>query len=302
MNQKHFDKMLKTFKEHNIIDSIVEEFYQNTKRNTIGVDEALNPNLVGLTLFDKPIIGYANVNDQIFDAYFEEYNIMFNKFVKPKQWLNSAKTVVSIFLPYSAAIKKGNSENMKRPSLEWLHGRYEGQVFINELSVYIQSKIEAMGHKCIIPSLDERLKVDIATRNHSDGNDYTRLSNSDFGSSWSERHVAYSAGLGTFGLSKNIITEKGSAGRLTSFITDIEFAVTQRSYTDVYEYCSFCGQCIINCPVNAISYEEGKKHTVCSRYIDWVLKNHSPRYACGKCQVKVPCQDSIAKSIDSSDL
>lgn len=285
-----------------MIDRIVEEFFRNTKGNTIGADEALDSNLVGLTLFDKPIIGYADANDQIFNAYFEEYDIMFNKFVKPDQWLDSAKTVVSIFLPYSGAVKKGNGENLKRPSLEWLHGRYEGQVLINELSAYIQSEIEAVGHKCIVPSLDERLKVNIATRNHSDGNDYTRLTNSDFWSNWSERHVAYAAGLGTFGLSKSIITEKGSAGRLTSFITDIEFDVTQRPYTDVYEYCSFCGQCISNCPVNAISLGEGKKHTVCSRYIDWVFEKHAPRYACGKCQVEVSCQDSRPKISNSLEL
>lgn len=74
---------------------------------------------------------------------------------------------------------------------------------------------------------------------------------------WSERHAAYVCGLGTFGLSKGLITKKGIAGRFTSLITDLPLLADERAYTDVYEYCT--------------------------------------RYGCGLCQVRVPCEAGIPK-------
>ena len=41
----------------------------------------------------------------------------------------------------------------------------------------------------------------------------------DYASNWSERHVAYVCGLGTFGC-QGLITSKGLAGRFGSIITD----------------------------------------------------------------------------------
>lgn len=279
-----------------MIKQLVDDFFEISDGNYIREDVALDSELNGMQLFDKPIIGIASANDPIFETYSNKHDIMYQKFIGPKVWLKSAKSVVSIFLPYSEQVKTGNANNLKRPSLEWLHGRYEGQKFINELSEFIKMKLEHAGHKCVIPSIDDRLDVRIGTRTNKDVNTSLSLTNADYWSSWSERHVAFAAGLGTFGLSKNIITRKGSAGRLTSIIIDIDFKATERPYTDVYEYCTFCGQCISNCPVNAIHINKGKEHTVCSKYIDWVLKEYYPRYACGKCQVKVPCQDGIPET------
>lgn len=79
-------------------------------------------------------------------------------------------------------------------------------------------------------------------------------------SNWSERHVAFVCGLGTFGLSKGLITEKGIAGRLGSLIVSEKFAPRTREYTDIYEYCTRCGACIRRCPAGAISLENGKEH------------------------------------------
>ena len=112
-----------------------------------------------------------------------------------------------------------------------------------------------------------------------------------YSSNWSERHVAYAAGLGTFGLSKGLITKKGTAGRCISIITDAVFEPDKRPYTGVYDYCSFCGVCARNCPAEAISKEEGKNHYRCSEFVNTTKAKHSPRYGCGKCQVKVPCEN-----------
>ena len=120
-------------------------------------------------------------------------------------------------------------------------------------------------------------------------------------SNWSERHTAFICGLGTFGISKGLITEKGMAGRFGSVITSAELPVTPREYTGVYEYCIMCGLCQKNCPVDAIDASrpphEAKDHGICEAFChDETLAVFSTevgeitRYGCGKCQVSVPCE------------
>jgi epoxyqueuosine reductase QueG len=83
-------------------------------------------------------------------------------------------------------------------------------------------------------------------------------------SNWSERHIAYACGLGTFGLSRGIITKRG-----------------------------MCGVCIERCPAQAISYEGKMNQALCGDFLDKVRNKTSPRYGCGKCQVAVPCESAI---------
>jgi len=46
--------------------------------------------------------------------------------------------------------------------------------------------------------------------------------NSGPSSNWSERHIAYAAGMGTFSLNDAFITEKGIAIKLLSVVTELE--------------------------------------------------------------------------------
>jgi epoxyqueuosine reductase QueG len=141
------------------------------------------------------------------------------------------------------------------------------------------------GFAAVAPLFDPRFAV---------GNPaVTDKSRQDFyTSNWSERHAAYAAGLGTFGLSRGIITEKGISGRLGSVITSAEFPATPRPYKGLYDYCIKCGTCIKHCPVGAIS-DEGKRHPPCSAFLDKTKEKYKPRYGCGKCQTAVPCERGI---------
>ncbi|MPM73368.1 hypothetical protein SDC9_120348 [bioreactor metagenome] len=116
-------------------------------------------------------------------------------------------------------------------------------------------------------------------------------------SNWSERHVAYVCGLGTFSLSKGLITEKGVSGRFGSLVTTAPLTVTPRAYSELYEYCVFCGACARNCPAEAIAIdpEVGKRHAPCAAFLDEYRPQYAPRYGCGKCQVRVPCRDGIPR-------
>lgn len=184
---------------------------------------------------------------------------------------------------------------MQVPSNEWLHARIEGQKFLNSYSRFLQTALIQAGYEAIVPSLDKRFWAKISPPIDKIHN-YEEINNAPlFTSNWSERHVAFLCGLGTFGLSKGLITSKGMAGRFGSVITSLELSPDERHYSEPFEYCMKCGKCARNCPADAISIERGKDHDMCSAFLDDVMEKYHPRYGCGKCQVKVPCEHGIPK-------
>lgn len=258
--------------------------------NHLSEKEATDESVVGLKLFEKPIIGYASANDDLFEKFKTDEKITHGRFTPPREWMEDAKTVISIFLPYSKQVKAGNRRNMREPSKEWLHIRREGKSIIDKLTQHIKEILTQQGYLCIAPSIDDRFEEIIGTWIDID----RQLTNSDYGINWSQRHVAYVAGLGTFGLSKTLITKKGVTGSFTSLITNMEHEPTKRDYQGIYDYCSMCGVCISNCPPEAITFE-GKDYTRCSKFIDEIDEEYGPGNGCGKCQVKVPCENGIPK-------
>ncbi|MDR1515967.1 MAG: 4Fe-4S binding protein [Synergistaceae bacterium] len=251
--------------------------------NYVPDDAAITHDAAGLRMFDAPIVGVASAGDEYFTE-FRQKNIIGEHFATPGEWLRSARSVVSMFFPKTARVKDSCASSLKWPSAEWLHARIEGQAFINETMERAKAAIEAEGYEAVIPSQDRRFfSVSAKARDELPG--------VNFSSSWSERHVAFVCGLGTFGLSKGLITRSGVAGRFGSIVTSLDLPPTPRGYDGVYDWCTMCGACARNCPANAISPDEGKNHFPCSAFLDETRKRFAPRYGCGKCQVKVPCQD-----------
>lgn len=52
-----------------------------------------------------------------------------------------------------------------------------------------------------------------------------------------------------------------------SIIVTASLEADERSYTDVYEYCTRCGACTRRCPVQAIRMETGKDHETCGQHL-----------------------------------
>jgi epoxyqueuosine reductase len=268
--------------------NIITGFIASSEENRISRQIAISESVIGLRIFDEPIMAISDASDPYF-GLLKQPTVIGGHFMAPKEWMPEAKTVISIFLPFSEEVRSGNGKAMKLPSAEWLHGRIEGQALICSLLKHLEAQIEADGNKCIVPILDARF-----WSRTKPSNDPSHPGMA-FTSNWSERHVAFICGLGTFGLSKGLITQKGISGRFASLICDIELKPDTREYEGVYEYCTMCGKCVKNCPAGAITLEAGKDHTKCSNFINETLEIFSPRYGCGKCQVKVPCESRIPK-------
>ena len=261
---------------------ISKDFVENSEDNYISKEIAISENVVGMKIFEAPIFSFASADDEYF-MRLKQPSVIGEHFMHPKEWLPQAKTIISFFLPFSEAVKMGNRREKTWPSEEWLHGRIEGQAFLNKLCMHLKSVLIDEGYDSLVPALDERFW------SNNDGTKHK----AKFTSNWSERHVAFVCGLGTFGLSKGLITPKGIAGRLGSIITELYLPPDKREYENIYEYCSMCGKCVKNCPVDAITIEKGKDHYPCSAFVDKTSEKYKPRYGCGKCQVAVPCESRI---------
>ena len=249
-------------------------------------NQVLIPDLGKVTLFDTPLIGFASAQDEIFMRY-KEPNVIGPLFWGPREWLPSAQTVTSFFLPFTAEVRESNREDRALPSAPWLYGRIEGQQFIQGFMEHIQNWLTDQGIGSCVPILDKRFKLQ--------KNPVTGKSGRDFHveSRWSERHAAYACGLGTFGLSRGLITKKGMAGRFASIVLEAALVPDTRKYIGIDDYCTKCGACAARCPAGAITLEFGKNNIKCSKYVDELEIQYAPRFGCGKCQTKVPCEYGI---------
>ena len=247
------------------VDQAITDFLTNNPLNCV-------EELGGLRIFDAPLLGVANSDDPLF-ARMKEQVAVGPQHMSPMEWLADAKAVVSYFLPFSLAVRKANRQD-GLPAKEWLYGRIEGEALNNALRRFLTDFFIQAGYQAVSPVLDQRFTV------------VQRRSN------WSERHVAFIAGLGTFSLSRSFITKCGSAGRLGSVVVNLALEPTLRYYKSIDENCAHCGSCIPRCPPLAID-ENGKDNAICSTYLDTIKDMFRPRYGCGKCQTGVPCEDQI---------
>ena len=259
------------------------EFLRDEALNYVTEADALAPEAAGIKLFDEPIVGVADVDDELFEKLKEE-GVIGPHYLGPKDWMADSKRVVSFFLPYSEDVRKANRPAWTgEPPVQMVHGRVQGQKCINSWADKVVDFVRAQGFKALIPMEDGRFEHHLTPKEEG-GKCFT--------SNWSERHTAYICGLGTFGAAAHIITEKGASGRFASFITDAEIDVDVRPYTGLYDYCTHCGACMRRCPGSAICMESTKEHPKCAGALMHVVEKYGT-FICAKCQTGVPCESCI---------
>lgn len=243
-------------------------------------------------IFDEPLVAFANGDDPIFSQY---KTVIGNFHLTPREVLEKATgkkpenvSVISWILPISKRIKLSMRPQTHYPSMRWSHSRYYGERFNEYLRTQVVSFLQGQGNAAIAP-FTSRFFQRLSLPNG-------RTSN------WSERHVAYAAGLGTFSLSDGFITPKGIAMRCGSVVTDMKLPASPRNYDSHTANCAFlvngsCGECIDRCPAGAIT-ARGHDKNQCYRYMHEELTPLLERYGveiagCGFCQTAVPCESAI---------
>lgn len=241
--------------------------------------------------FEKPLVGFADAGDHLFIEYKEiigdfhltPIEILSKLFPRHSSSWNGA-SVISWILPISKSTRQSNCKETRGPSPAWEQTRIHGEAFNNQLREYVVSLISKQHGLAAAPMLSEIFGVHQSDK-------------SGFCSNWSERHAAYAAGLGTFSLTRGLITRSGVAMRCGSVVTNLKFKPTSRSYKDYQEYCLLenCGKCIHRCPAGAIT-KEGHDKDMCIMHIAELMDESAEGYpGCGLCQTGVPCEAGIPK-------
>lgn len=275
-----------------MIEKEAEMFTESSGFNYVSEEDAIYPKLSGMRIFETPIAGVSSADDRLFYDEFRKCDVIHPEHMVPEDVLAGAGSVISFFWPFTEEVKRSNRTAYDEPydpeiknqhcSAEWLHARIEGHEFMMEMLKHMCVMIRDMGYDAQVPMLTDKYRLITPT-----------ISN------WSERHIAYASGLGTFGASRGIITEKGMAGRFGSIVTTLKLQPDKRAYSSPFEYCIMCGACQTRCPEKAIDLSRGtvgaKEQKICEKYVRGSrLLPHGPRevvrYGCGKCSVKVPCE------------
>lgn len=276
------------------IISLIEQLVEHSPENTLQL-----PN--GEKAWSKPLIGFANGSDPLFrflkqdigDFYWlpeEAYQLAFQGEVVPSDQL----TVVSWVIPQTKLTKSDQRKQKEVPCERWARSRLFGEDFNNLLRKTVAEEISKAGFPAVAPML-------IPAFRREDSEKY------GFASSWSERHTAYIAGLGTFGLSDGLITRVGKAIRCGSVIAKLMVEPDIRLYHDHHQYCLFyfdgsCQQCADRCPAEAIN-SNGHDKVKCHDYIRQKTAPFSEQQYglkidnCGLCQVKIACESGIPAQI-----
>lgn len=244
--------------------------------------------------FDEPIVGFAAADDHLFIEY---KSVIGDFHLTPLELVRSdggtawiPRTVVCWVLPISEATRISNRSETLYPSRAWARTRSHGEAFNAALRRHLVSYLSDAGFHAVAPQL------------HPAWQEYPDTP-VGVASSWSERHAAYAAGLGTFSLNDALITQRGIAHRLGSVITDLPLEPSARSYPNHLSNCLFyrngsCGACIGRCPVGALS-RSGHDKPICREHVYGTAPKavgelfNVPNTGCGLCQTDVPCESRI---------
>ncbi len=274
------------------IYQLAEGLWKSVPGNVLREDMGIKPEYVGIGMYDCPLVGFGAAEDPLFDE-FKRLGVIGPWHMSPKEWLPEARTVISLFFPTSREVRESNRKATQIASDLWAYARIEGQEYIGRFMDAVAAWFQEKGFTACVPSTDHRWQRLV------DGHGitgYPEIPEHGFGSSWSERHAAYVCGLGTFGLSKGLITRRGIAGRFGSIVVSAAFEPDPRPYTGVYDYCIQCGACARRCPAQAIDKNTGKDHVRCRACLLAASETLAPRYGCGLCQTSVPCEEWIPNS------
>jgi len=278
----------------------------------------------GRNIFSYPLIGVAQGNDPIFQKFKE---IIGPEHLTPlEMWLandqvqlvESDLRTISIVFPFTNKIRKKSNKptlagRLQLPSEIYAVARNYGNEFKRNIIKQAIDFLKDKGYKAVSGMFSDA---------------YTIFLKGGFYSTWSERYLAFAAGLGSFGLHEGLITEAGCNIRLASVITNAPLKVTKRKNDEPYANCLYyakgtCKECVKKCPANAIT-EKGYNKVKCNKYrmkvvrkmvprlrsilkpdprsINWKLREDIHIVGCEFCQFGVECMDKNPMASNYLDL
>jgi hypothetical protein len=154
--------------------------------------------LDGSPIFQPPLVGFVSGSDPVFRKIKEVVGEFYMTPLEAVEKIAEIRGVeappedrigiVSFILPISNETRRENAKTKDAPSERWAHTRLFGEEFNRMLQQHLVTVLEQKGYFVAAPEMEEKL--------------FRMLVDQKVGwaSTWSQRHVAFAADLGTFGL------------------------------------------------------------------------------------------------------
>jgi epoxyqueuosine reductase QueG len=259
-------------------DSIIEEICGFVEDYAQGMNRAIK--------WGTPLVGFA---DAVHPSILALKEIISPFHAMPSDVLPGAAIVIASFIPFSRELAQANSTAGRLASPEWALAYEQTNKMFIYLNLHLIGYLEGLGYRAADPreahTFDQEALI----------------------SNWSHRHLAYAAGLGTFGLNNMLITKSGCCGRYTTLVTNLD---VKPDHPIDDELCLFrkngsCGICVQKCPMGALStsgYDRKNCYSLLkenarvyteygSSYIEAESgkANSEGSEVCGKCITESPC-------------
>lgn len=263
------------------------EFLARSPLNRVGESET--------RWFDDPLLRFADARDPNF---LECKRSVGSHHLTPQEAWDAqhgegsfrSGTVIAIALPIAEPVRRTNARQREWPSREMVAFRNAQGAVVDGLLERLLAFVREEGRTGFVPARSQAFRA-------GPGPDGVPTSN------WSERHVAFVSGMGSFSLNDAFITEKGIAVRMTSILTDLELPPSRGPRFGHGANClglsrGVCGACIRRCPAGALS-AKGHDKIKCGEHL---RREAGREYAasqggdpalgagCALCQSGVPCE------------
>jgi epoxyqueuosine reductase len=223
-----------------------------------------------------PLVAVASAKDPML---YQLRRVVDPEHAMPVEIMPEAQAVIVFFLPFRRWLGEENDRQKNLAARSWAESYVTTNRLIRAVNQHLKGILEAMGYLA---------ETTPPTHNF----DLEKLV-----SRWSHKHLAYIAGLGTFGHHHLLITPAGCCGRLGSLVTSMPIAATKRP---TEEWCLLkaghtCLACVSKCRFDAL-HKSRFNRQVCyqqclktdAHYSDLPLVD-----VCGKCACEVPCSYQI---------
>lgn len=238
-----------------------------------------------LAKWEQPLVQSAQANH----PYIQNLPALIPGHQLPEEVLPGAVSVLVYYVPFTRELARTNRGKAELASEQWARTYEETNAMFRDLNEELSAWLRKKGVRAAVPEASSTFDQKVLM------------------SRWSHRHLAYAAGLGTFGMNNMLITSQGCCGRFFSLVTDLRVEAdtpVQGEYC-LYKQDQSCGVCMEYCPAQALSprgydrqscyrilQKNARVHTgYGSSYVsaDGVTPNSSGSDVCGKCVANAPC-------------
>ena len=209
-----------------LIELEIKSFVRESPLNRMPGEE-------NVPIFDEPLVKFADGNDPLFiefktiigPSHLTPREALFLTYNKQPEDDGKLISVISWILPVAHKTRESNRQQDAVPSKYWAYTKWYGEQFNTALRKHIVEMFTIRGYMTTAPAIQPYFKIQDSPKGQF--------------SNWSERHIAYVAGQGTFSLADSFITEKGAANRVGSVVIDLKLPPSPRTATTPYSNCLY---------------------------------------------------------------